>query len=43
MEVSLREIEPQSRSVVENLFQYYVYDMSEFMGWPPNDSGLYFV
>ncbi|MCG7585380.1 GNAT family N-acetyltransferase [Photobacterium sp. OFAV2-7] len=41
MEVSLREIEPQSRSVVENLFQYYVYDMSEFMGWPPNDSGLY--
>ncbi len=41
MEVTLREIEPQSRGVVENLFQYYVYDMSEFMGWSPNESGIY--
>ncbi|WP_413113350.1 GNAT family N-acetyltransferase [Thaumasiovibrio sp. DFM-14] len=41
MEVSLVKIEPKLRSVLENLFQYYVYDMSEFMGFTPNDDGLY--
>jgi predicted acetyltransferase len=28
---------------VNNLFQYYIYDMSEFMGWPPNDDGTFQV
>lgn len=27
--------------IVKNLFQLYLYDMSEYMGWPPNEDGLY--
>ncbi|PSW17562.1 GNAT family N-acetyltransferase [Photobacterium sanctipauli] len=41
MEVSLVKIEPHLRSVLENLFQYYVYDMSEFMEFTLNDEGQY--
>ncbi|SBS38993.1 Acetyltransferase (GNAT) family protein [Marinomonas spartinae] len=39
--VSLISIESTSRRVLENLFHYYVYDMSEFMGWAPNDQGQF--
>ncbi len=41
MEVSLKEIRLESRHVLENLFPYYIYDMSEYMGWTPNESGLF--
>ena len=39
MEVSLVKINAGSRHVLENLFPYYIYDMSEYMGWSPNDNG----
>jgi len=41
MEVSLKRIGSDSRHVLENLFPYYIYDMSEFMGWNPNSDGLF--
>ncbi|MGF1903433.1 GNAT family N-acetyltransferase [Aliivibrio sifiae] len=41
MEVSLRQIGSDSRHILENLFHYYIYDMSEFMGWNPDESGSY--
>ncbi|KKD01805.1 acetyltransferase [Photobacterium halotolerans] len=41
MEVSLKRISVDSRHILENLFSYYVYDMSEFMGWGPNSDGLF--
>lgn len=28
---------------VKNLFQYYIYDMSEYTGWPPYDNGTFDV
>jgi predicted acetyltransferase len=43
MDVSLHPIKPSSRSIVHNLFAYYLYDMSEFMGWNPDCSGRYRV
>lgn len=39
MEVSLVKINAGSRHILENLFPYYIYDMSEYMGWSPNDNG----
>ncbi|MGF1770618.1 GNAT family N-acetyltransferase [Enterovibrio makurazakiensis] len=39
MEVSLINIKAESRHVLENLFPYYIYDMSEYMGWSPNENG----
>ena len=41
MEVSLKPIDSGSRHVLENLFTYYVYDMSEFIGLDPSSNGLY--
>ncbi|MFD2178879.1 GNAT family N-acetyltransferase [Veronia pacifica] len=41
METTLKKIPVHSRSVFENLFQYYRYDMSEFLGLAPDDHGLY--
>ncbi|HCE3663416.1 TPA: GNAT family N-acetyltransferase [Vibrio parahaemolyticus] len=41
MEVFLKRIEADSRHILENLFPYYVYDMSEFMKWDPDLNGLY--
>lgn len=41
MEVQLKQIEVESRHILENMFPYYVYDMSEFMGWSPNAEGVY--
>ncbi|GLQ70836.1 hypothetical protein [Vibrio penaeicida] len=41
MEVSLKEIDLTSRHILENLFPLYIYDMSEYMGWSPNQEGLF--
>ncbi|HAS64241.1 MAG TPA: GNAT family N-acetyltransferase [Vibrio sp.] len=41
MEISLVKITAESRHILENLFPYYIYDMSEHMGWSPNESGLF--
>lgn len=32
MEVSLVKINAESRHILEDLFPYYIYDMSEYMG-----------
>jgi predicted acetyltransferase len=29
------------KKIVYNLFRYYVYDMSEYMGWNPSKEGIY--
>ncbi|WP_432468315.1 GNAT family N-acetyltransferase [Agarivorans sp. Z349TD_8] len=39
MEVSLVKIGAKSRHILESLFPYYIYDMSEHMGWSPNENG----
>ncbi len=41
MDVFLSKISQASRGVLENLFTYYVYDLSEFMKWDPNFRGEY--
>lgn len=41
MKVTLIKIDYKSRTVLENLFPYYIYDMSEFMGWEPTKEGHY--
>jgi len=41
MEVSLKKIGQASRHVLGNLFHYYVYDMSEFMGCSANENGQF--
>ncbi|WP_428242757.1 GNAT family N-acetyltransferase [Gynuella sp.] len=38
------ELTPARDSMlIENLFQYYLYDMSEYMGWSPDVTGSYAV
>ncbi|MCG9671948.1 GNAT family N-acetyltransferase [Vibrio chagasii] len=41
MEVQLIEIKEQERKVLENLFSYYIYDMTEYMKWSPNNEGKF--
>ena len=41
MRITLHPIPANQRVILENLFTYYVYDMSEFMGWDPNELGCY--
>ncbi|CAM4049556.1 hypothetical protein VA7868_01245 [Vibrio aerogenes CECT 7868] len=41
MNVNLVEIQSKSRLTLENLFPYYIYDMSEFTGWGPTKDGHY--
>lgn len=41
MKISLKEIKQESRHVLENIFQYYIYDMSEYMEWSPNEEGKF--
>lgn len=43
MKVSLIEIDPSSRRILESLFQYYVYDMSKFLALSLNKDGQYNV
>lgn len=39
--MELRLVEQSDRPILENLFSYYVYDLSEYMGWEPNADGVY--
>ncbi len=41
MNIQLIRIEENARHVLENLFGYYIYDMSEYMGWNPNQDGKF--
>ncbi len=41
MEISLVKIKAESRHILDNLCPYYIYDMSEHMGWPPNENGQF--
>ncbi|WP_019276149.1 GNAT family N-acetyltransferase [Vibrio coralliilyticus] len=41
MEVQIVKIEREERHVLENLFCYYVYDMSEYMKWNPAEYGTF--
>lgn len=41
MEVSIREIGEGERFVIENLFTYYIYDLSEFVEIGPNEKGQF--
>ncbi|WP_245688558.1 GNAT family N-acetyltransferase [Vibrio sonorensis] len=41
MNVSLQPIGEHQRHILENLFPFYIYDMSEYMGWGPNGDGCY--
>ena len=41
MDVSLHPIASDARSVLHNLYSYYLYDMSEIMGRSPEPSGRY--
>lgn len=39
--MSISLVPAEHYQYVENLFQYYLYDMSEYMGWPPDKDGTY--
>ena len=41
MKVSL--VPAEKYEYVKNLFQYYIYDMSEYTGWPPYENGTFDV
>ncbi len=41
MKVELRKIEKSDREVVYNLFNLYLYDMSEHMKWKANSNGKF--
>ncbi len=41
MQISLKEIDKESRHILENLFPFYIYDMSEYMEWSPNEEGTF--
>ena len=41
MEVQLVEIKEQERKILENLFSYYIYDMTEYMKWNPDHEGKF--
>lgn len=41
MDVQLIEIQREKRNILENLFFYYLYDMSEYMGWNPDPTGKF--
>ena len=43
MAIELVSVKDDRRTVVENLFHYYMYDMSEIMGWKINPEGRYDV
>ncbi len=39
MDVCLEVVSPDKKYIIENMFKYYVYDMSEFTKWGPNACG----
>ncbi len=41
MKIELVKAEDSDKRIIENLWQYYIYDMSEYMGWGASLDGLY--
>ncbi len=41
MVVRLIQIKREERKILENLFFYYIYDMSEYMKWNPDHEGKF--
>ncbi|WP_131911549.1 GNAT family N-acetyltransferase [Celerinatantimonas diazotrophica] len=41
MKISLKPVQPSQRYVIDNLFRYYVYEMSGFLKLSPNSDGQY--
>jgi [ribosomal protein S5]-alanine N-acetyltransferase len=39
MPVTLHKAKPADLPIIKNLVPYYIYDMSEFMGWPAKPDG----
>ncbi|MBN1766128.1 MAG: GNAT family N-acetyltransferase [Sedimentisphaerales bacterium] len=41
MNIEVTEAREQEKSILQNLARFYVYDLSEFTGWPCRDDGLF--
>lgn len=41
MNFTLVEVENSDYTLIQNLIRFYIYDMSEFMGWPCPANGLF--
>ncbi len=41
MNFTLVEVEASDYTLIQNLIRFYIYDMSEFTGWPCPENGLY--
>ena len=41
MDIEIRDAAHDDRTVIQNMGTLYVYDLSEFLGWPCPDDGLY--
>lgn len=41
MPIELKDIAVTDRPILEHLFQYYLYDMSQFSDWPISDDGTF--
>ena len=41
MNFTLIELTESDYTLIQNLIRFYVYDMSEFMGWPCPENGLF--
>jgi predicted acetyltransferase len=41
MNADIRIASPSDKRLIENLIPYYIYDMSEYMGWDPDSKGNY--
>ncbi|MFG5384604.1 GNAT family N-acetyltransferase [Yoonia sp. R2-816] len=41
MLIALKEMTAENRRILEQMFQYYLYDMSEFTGWSLSEDGSF--
>lgn len=41
MDFTLVELQAPDYTLIQNLIRFYIYDMSEFTGWPCPENGLY--
>jgi len=41
MNIELKKASESDYKIIKNLVPYYIYDMSEYMGWDPNGNGHY--
>ncbi|MFT6925222.1 MAG: putative acetyltransferase [Psychromonas sp.] len=41
MDVSLLKIDKDARNILENLFHYYIYEMSDFLALAPDENGYF--